>query len=185
MDDPPANWLPLHVYLNREPSLRELAAGAWRAARRQHFVDDTWRDRATRAVNAIRLRYASRWESLRPLTPWRYTYLHVVLRVIPIACVGFFLLFLVSNALGNPTIDPPLGILRNLMFLGALVGSIWGIVCWPLARGALAWAELYRQVIMHRQNLLLSPEGLVGWRLVQRDGAYVLAKIETEEEPSN
>ena len=59
MPSPEITWTPLHTYIDREPSFRELAEEQWGIARHRYFADDSWRDRLEYATSAWRLQRAA------------------------------------------------------------------------------------------------------------------------------
>jgi hypothetical protein len=186
MPSPKITWTPLHIYVDREPTFRELAEEQWGVARHRYFDDDTWRDRLQYAASAWRLRSAAKWAALEPVTFIRYFGRHVLLRVVPITTLGLFILYLFAawgqapDGAGSSAPE-----IVNLLIFGGLLGTGWGLARWRSVNPTLAWAKRFRANLLVRQRQLLSDEGWEGWRLIRRDRGYVYVRVDDLKEPSN
>jgi hypothetical protein len=182
MPQPPVRLLPHRVF-KAKPTYRDLSRELLPMAIRRYYAADTHGDKVTFAGQAARLLLAAQWEPGPPLCPWRYILKGVLCRQAPI----WILILFVTNARYLLSIDPanssyPPHPFFGMLLLGTILSVLSGILLWPLAVANLQWAERFRSARMKAQELLLSPQGLNGWRLVRdTDGRYVHEWIGTSD----
>jgi hypothetical protein len=167
--------LVLYVFGHRQPAFDVLAREAFELARRKNYSNDTLSDRWQFLRSALRLRRASYWSRLTPLTPGRFIARHLLLRVTPKLAAGLLIWYLVSP--GAP--QEPTRVLTTVAILSTSLALLWGAMTFRRPRADLAWAEGYRLERQTREQQLLSPEGWKGWRLERdTDGQWLLVPVE-------
>lgn len=166
---------PIRIFGTPTPSYQELAGESWALALGRGFPEDTLRDRLEYARRAIRLSNAARWERLGELHFEGYYRYYILPRLTPGVAAALLAVYLLERP---DKAGPEAWVVIQLLVLGFVTASLWGLLHWPQPQRDLAFASQYRASRAERERQLLSPHGWNGWRAEQRpDGSYVMVPV--------
>lgn len=169
--------VPFLVLRGQTPTFEDLAQEAAALVRHPDPSQLPYADQETYRRALPKLRAAAKWSFA---TDWSLAHFVLqigVLRYGVILGVGALAIVLLQHVIGPDDRAGSVTVLIVLLSLGFGAGAILSALRWQGVMDCLHWAQEYRADRMRYEELLRSPDGLQGWRLVDNtDGSCSLLR---------